>query len=361
MSYNLKQFIKLLFITILYWSLAFSMFVIIRYYAIGAEEGLDDSVISILELISLGSIKGIVVGFFYAIVEFLFDKYMTKNVSLGLILVKKFIIYLILLIFSSTFLLTIAEYQIDINLTNESGWWKTSKLFWIIVGYFTIASSIFQIIKITNEKFGKGKFLNVLVGKYKKPVEEERIFMFIDLQSSTTIAEQLGHFKYSLLIQDCFYDLNRVVNRYNAEIYQYVGDEVVLSWTMKTGLKQTNCIDVFYAFKKRLTKKSEYYKTTYGLNPIFKAGVHGGKLIATEVGTIKKEIAYHGDVINTTSRIQEQCNTYKQEVLISKELALLIDFGAKYTTTPIADLVLKGKEESLKIEAINKTKKIRFN
>ncbi|WP_452222443.1 adenylate/guanylate cyclase domain-containing protein [Lacinutrix salivirga] len=352
MSYNLKQFVKLLLTTTLFWSLAFSIFVIIRYYALGAEEGLDEGVISIFELISLGSIKGVVVGIFYSIVEFLFDKYMTKNIALGLILLLKSIIYLLLLIFSSTFLLTIAEYQIDVNLTNEAGWWKTSKLFWIIVGYFTIVSSIFQIIKIANEKFSKGKFFSLLIGKYKKPIEVERIFMFIDLQSSTAIAEQLGHFKYSQLIQDCFNDLNRVVNRYNAEIYQYVGDEAVLTWPLKTGLKNTNCISVFYAFSNRLNKKQNYYLKNYTLKPVFKAGIHGGKLIATEVGTIKKEIAYHGDVINTTSRIQELCNTYKKQVLISKELALKIDFKGKYTTELIGDLKLKGKEESLKIEAI---------
>jgi adenylate cyclase len=36
-----------------------------------------------------------------------------------------------------------------------------------------------------------------------------------------------------------------------------------------------------------------------------KAGAHVGRVVATEVGTIKSEIVFHGDVVNTTARVQE--------------------------------------------------------
>jgi adenylate cyclase len=60
------------------------------------------------------------------------------------------------------------------------------------------------------EKFGQGVLLSFLLGKYHRPKEEDRIFMFIDLTSSTTYAESLGHLRYSELIQDCFFDLTDV-------------------------------------------------------------------------------------------------------------------------------------------------------
>ena len=66
--------------------------------------------------------------------------------------------------------------------------------------------------------------------------------MFLDLKSSTTHAEQLGHIKYSQLIQDCFYELTEVVTRREAQIYQYVGDEIVLTWPYEKGIKNKSSV-----------------------------------------------------------------------------------------------------------------------
>jgi adenylate cyclase len=207
-------------------------------------------------------------------------------------------------------------------------------------------------MKIANEKFGRGVFLKMLLGRYRKPQEEKRIFMFLDLKSSTTIAEDLGHYKYSQMIQDCFYDLNTIVRKYDAEIYQYVGDEAVLSWTYKRGLKRNNSLELYFAFKERMDTRSGYYQEKYGLVPEFKAGIHGGTLMVTEVGSIKKEIAYHGDVINTTARIQSQCNTYNVNVLISESLLQDMQLPEKYITKNIDDLLLKGKAQTVNIYSV---------
>lgn len=256
------------------------------------------------------------------------------------------------LILSLNYVFPLAEYELNLELTTDKGWWKTSEIFWITVGYFLICSIIFSFIKIANEKFGRGVFFNFLIGKYRKPREEKRIFMFLDLQASTTIAEQIGHYHYSELIQDCFYDLNRIVTKYDAEIYQYVGDEAVLSWKYKTGINNNNCVNLFFHFQNRILKKQKYYMSKYNLVPVFKAGLHGGKLIVTEVGTVKKEIAYHGDVINTSARIQGECNKYNELLLCSNLLIEDLTLSTKYTTEFIGDIELKGKEEKFKISAI---------
>ena len=47
-----------------------------------------------------------------------------------------------------------------------------------------------------SDNLGQGILLNFLIGRYHRPREEERIFMFLDLRSSTTIAEKLGEEKY---------------------------------------------------------------------------------------------------------------------------------------------------------------------
>ena len=60
----------------------------------------------------------------------------------------------------------------------------------------------------------------------------DRAFMFLDLKSSTHLAEKLEHVSYSRLVQDCYAELTVPLIQYNAEVYQYVGDEVVLTWRM---------------------------------------------------------------------------------------------------------------------------------
>ena len=357
MKTNTFFFLRLLLSAISFWIVAFCLFVMIRYYAFATEFGQIvnfDNDIPISQWLEFGIWIGILVGFFYAIVEFLFEKLHLNKLSIGLVLIEKSLIYLLVLIFSTDFIMNLIEHRIDRNLPNESGWWKTSKMFWLVVGYFILSSLIFSFIKIANEKFGKGVFFNFLIGKYRKPREEKRLFMFLDLQASTTIAEQIGHYKYSELIQDCFYDLNQIVTKYNAEIYQYVGDEAVLCWHYKSGLKNNNCVNLFFHFQNRLLKKQKVYLKKYGLVPKFKAGLHGGKLIVTEVGSVKKEIAYHGDVINTTARIQDECNKYGEWLLASEELIQDLDLVPSFQQKFIGNIVLKGKEEASKIYAIHK-------
>ncbi|WP_452597980.1 adenylate/guanylate cyclase domain-containing protein [Pontimicrobium sp. MEBiC01747] len=356
MKNNVLQFLRLLLWAIVFWILALCLFITIRYYAIGElETGIENDISIIQWLFNFGIISGVIVGTFYAIVDFLFDKYVSKKLSIGLVFIQKSIIYLFSLIISITFISRKVEEFGDVNLPNDvSGWWIKSKVFWLIIVYFIICSLVFAFIKIANQKFGKGIFIKLLIGHYKKPREEKRIFMFLDLQASTTIAEQLGHYKYSEFIQECFYDLNIVITKYNADIYQYVGDEAVLSWPYTKGIVKNNCIELFYSFEARLLKKEKQYMQKYGVYPKFKAGVHGGDLIVTEVGTVKKEIAYHGDVINTTARIQGECNKYKQRLLISESLLRDLKLKNNYSTTEIGNIALKGKEEKVTLFTINK-------
>jgi len=200
-----------------------------------------------------------------------------------------------------------------------------------------------------NQKFGPGILLPLVFGKYFKPKEEQRIFMFLDLRSSTTHAEKIGHVLYSEMIQDCFYDLATVVEEHSAEIYQYVGDEAVLTWKMNNGLKNQNCLRIYFAFDNQLKSRADHYNAKYGILPEFKAGVNSGEVVVAEVGEIKKEIAYHGDVLNTAARIQSKCNEYGKNLLLSESLKNLLPQSDDIAFTFIVSEQLRGKIESVNI------------
>ncbi|MEO6347090.1 MAG: adenylate/guanylate cyclase domain-containing protein [Aquaticitalea sp.] len=359
MIFALKQFLRLLFSSIVYWTFVFCFFILIRYYGRNQEQ-VDlvqlSKTISVSEYLMFGVLLGLMVAIVYTIIEFLFDKYLSKVLHLGFIVLIKSIIYLLFLIFSLTLIAFLAEDYINVDFPNQRGWWISNRIFWLVTAYFIICSLLFSFVRLANDKFGKGVILNMLLGRYRKPREVERILMFLDLKSSTTIAEELGHLKYSRFIQDCFYYLNRIVNKHHAEIYQYVGDEAVLSWRMKRGTKNLNCLNLFFEFDDKLKRHSKYYMKKYGVVPEFKAGLHAGKIIIAEVGTIKKELAYHGDVINTTSRIQEQCNEHNESLLISESFLSLLNLTNNYKAISIGKEQLEGKSEELKLFAIHKVK-----
>ena len=218
--------------------------------------------------------------------------------------------------------------------------------------YIWITDFVLTVLRQVNLMLGEGNLNKLIRGKFYTPSEEERIFMFLDLQASTTLAERLGHIKYSTLIQDCFNDLAIVLEN-EAEIYQYVGDEAVLTWPLEKGLKNQNCLEAYFNFAEFLKKRSDYYQEKYDCEPFFKAGLHSGLVTVTEVGKYKKEIAYHGDTINTAARIQGQCNSLKASLLISETLKnqLVLD---GYSYSKKGAVPLKGKQTEITIYSIFK-------
>ncbi|RDC54400.1 adenylate/guanylate cyclase domain-containing protein [Pedobacter chinensis] len=220
---------------------------------------------------------------------------------------------------------------------------------------WSVVVSITQLLLQINSKFGQGIFWNIISGKYNTPKVELKIFMFLDLNSSTTIAEDLGDQKYHELLKDLFIDITNPIIDNRGEIYQYVGDEVVIAWHYKDGISNSSCIKCFFDIKAQLHALSQKYNEKYGFLPTFKAGIHCGKVIAGEVGIIKRDITYSGDVLNTTSRIQSMCKTFNHEVIVSSDLFEELQL-ASFNTVRLGAIKLRGKEKEISlvgVKAIN--------
>ncbi|NQX78260.1 adenylate/guanylate cyclase domain-containing protein [Gilvibacter sp.] len=215
-------------------------------------------------------------------------------------------------------------------------------LIWLFIVLVTL------IIMMVNDRFGPGVFPDYLLGKYFRPKQERRIFMFADIRNATGIAEQLGEARYFNFLKDFFRDIAPAVVRTYGEVYQYVGDEVVLSWKMKRGLKNSNALLCYYLMKELISNKAEKYEAKYGLVPEFKVGYHCGNVMSGELGQIKREIAFSGDVLNTAARIQSSCNSLGVDILASEDFAqLLVKLPEGISEKNLGAHPLKGKSESL--------------
>ncbi len=187
----------------------------------------------------------------------------------------------------------------------------------VILLIFVFQILLLNFILQSIEVMGDYNIIRFLTGKYRTPVLENRAFMFLDLRSSVQHAEKLGNVLYSELIRDCFRELNYLVHKYEAEIYQYVGDEIVLTWQSSVAQHNNNILRMFFAYHQSLQDKSDHYLSKFGFVPEFKAGCNAGEVTAAEIGIIKRDIAYHGDVINTSSRVQDMCNVLHHDLLIT--------------------------------------------
>lgn len=217
---------------------------------------------------------------------------------------------------------------------------------------WSVVVALTQIMLQFNTKFGEGNMWNLVRGKYQTPREEQRIFMFVDLNSSTAIAEKLGDAKYHQLLKEFFADITNPILDNKGEIYQYVGDEVVIAWKYGDGIPYNRCINCFFDMKKAIQQFSKKYMEKYELVPGFKAGIHCGKVVAGEVGIIKRDITFSGDVLNTTSRIQGKCKEFNAEIIASDDLINALPLSGKYSIQFLGSIKLRGKEKDVELSTL---------
>ncbi|MBE2245749.1 MAG: adenylate/guanylate cyclase domain-containing protein [Candidatus Competibacteraceae bacterium] len=200
---------------------------------------------------------------------------------------------------------------------------------------------------------GDGAFRRYVFGKYHIPRKQDMVFMFLDIKSSTKLAEMLGDENYYSLIDDFFHDISEPIIDSDAEIYKYVGDEVIICWPIEKGLAPPTAVDLFFNIKQKIRKRKDHYIARYGVIPEFKAGIHEGSVISALIGDIRKEIVYNGDVLNTTARLQEICNEQQAELLISDSLYHKLKWTGRYTAQSLGVVQLKGKLKPIEVFSIN--------
>ena len=306
------------------------------------------------------SFGSLILGWIFGSIEILFLNKLFVRRSFGIKILIKTIIYIITLcIFLVSLSIVLNSIARNVPLFDPIVFeavsiFFTTFSFWVVIIYMGVVISIMLFFSEVSDNLGQGVLMNFLIGKYHKPREEERIFMFLDMKSSTTIAEKLGHVDYYKLLNEYYADITEAIIQTSGEIYQYVGDEIVVSWKLKNGLQGNNCLRCFFTIKEIFNRVSKKYINEYGLVPGFKAGFHYGKVTTGEIGVVKKEIIFTGDVLNTTARIQSMCNTFDVDILISDDLITNLKIENEYALEEIGECELRGKDEKVKLQTVKK-------
>jgi len=301
-------------------------------------------------------LTGLILGSLFLLIHRITELPEVRKRSFGFIILLKSLLYFLALTICAFIIYQIFA-RFEIVSRAEFRYFADTLLNWKFIGafilYFVVAVFLLNFVIQVNRKFGPGVLFDLIRGKYYHPRQEDLILLFIDLKSSTTIAESLGHERYSQFLRECFHELTPVLLKYNAHVYQYVGDEIVLQWQTEKGLDRLRFVNTYFDFKKRLEDRKNYFLERYGYSPEFKAGCDSGEVTVTEIGDVKREIALHGDVLNTAARLEKKCNEYEEGFLVSENLESQISSSEKYELQFLSNMPLRGKRENVKFFSVS--------
>ncbi len=190
-------------------------------------------------------------------------------------------------------------------------WIKTLILPWEVVVYsFAVGSGINFVLRV-RELLGRDIFVSLLTGRYRKPVR-----------------------------------------RHDGAIDDYIGDAVIITWPLKRGLRDARCVRCVFDIIAEIEKRSALWLGTFGQMPRLRAALHGGEIITAEIGVDHHKIAYFGDTVNTTARLESLCRTLGHPVLISQELATRMTLPDDIRAEYLGDHAVRGRGQPLGVMAL---------
>jgi len=211
---------------------------------------------------------------------------------------------------------------------------------------------VFNLALQVNSILGQGELLKFIVGRYHRPRSEERIFLFLDLVGSTAMAEQLGGVRFFDLLNQVYGDIAEPILEHGGEIHKYVGDEVIVTWTSESGVMGSRCLACALAIEARLASLGDRYRADFSVRPAFRYGLHLGQVMSGELGSVKREIAYVGDPVNTAARLIDVCRETGRSYVASGALLERVPLPPGMAAVPLGPVRLRGKEAALPLFAL---------
>ena len=222
---------------------------------------------------------------------------------------------------------------------------------WTILFSFALGLSIVSGLTL-NRLIGPGVFRNFLLGRYHTPREEERALLFIDLAGSTAIAERIGATRFLELMNEFVHDIGAALEGSGGTIYQYVGDEAIITWRLDETRDLSGAVEVVLRLHARVAARGASYRSRFGVVPSFRAALHAGPVVVGEMGDSKLEIVLLGDTVNTTARIEQSCRELGRDFLASAEALALVTLPPGVESEEMPPVALKGKSRQVRLSAI---------
>ena len=219
---------------------------------------------------------------------------------------------------------------------------------------FALAAGVNLAITLSR-LLGTGILISLFTGRYHNPREEARIVLFLDVKGATRLAERLGDKQFHRFLNRVFFDISDPVAEAGGEIYRYVGDEIIATWTMKRGVREAACLRCVFAIEDALAARRAHYRAEFGTEPQLRGAIHAGALVIGEMGDWKREIVMLGDTMNTAARIEDVCRAKHCDYIASAAVLERIgELPPGMRAESLGPVELPGKNAGISLFALSR-------
>jgi adenylate cyclase len=232
--------------------------------------------------------------------------------------------------------------------------WFVRDLPRILANAFTISLFVGAIFEL--QRLVGGRVLgSFLLGTYHRPKRERRIVMFLDIRSSTALAERMGEVRVHDLVTEFFFDIDEPIAEHGGEVHAYVGDAVIVTWRL-AGDPERNArpLRCFFAIEDRIAELTPVYRREFGVAPRFCAGVHAGPVVVSECGDAKRQIAYFGDTMNVAARLCDHCKAAEEALVVSADLLRNAVVPPGLAVGAETNIALRGRQAPVETHAVKR-------
>lgn len=193
---------------------------------------------------------------------------------------------------------------------------------------------------------GRGNLWRLMIGRYHRPREEARLFLFLDMEGSTAAAEKLGAPRFLELLGSAILDATPPILESRGEIHRYIGDEIVVTWPIA---RADDAVKGAVATIAALDALAPDYVARFGIAPRFRGGLHGGAVAVGEIGDVRREIVYLGDAVNVAKRLEMEAGARRARLLVSGDVvAGLRDAALRARLADLGEIPIAGRAAPLR-------------
>jgi adenylate cyclase len=222
----------------------------------------------------------------------------------------------------------------------------------VAVIFSFVATAVFIFVIQISQIVGGRTLRDWVLGRYHHPRQEDRFFLFVDLAGSTALAERMGPVGVHHFLNRIFLLASDPVDDHSGEVYQYVGDEIVITWTEPDGRHGARPLGCFFAIERALVSASPDFLRDFGVVPRVRGAPHAGPVIVGEVGGRKRDIVFHGDVLNTTARLEQVARERDRRLVASATALERCGDISAYALEDLGAHVLRGRATPVAVYAV---------
>lgn len=173
--------------------------------------------------------------------------------------------------------------------------------------------------------------------------------MFTDIEGFSTVSEQLQPEQLMALLNDYLSQIQRIVNRYNGVISQFIGDGILITFNAANANQDhaSNAVRTALEIERTINP----YMFPGGIRLKTRCGINTGKFVVGAVGSEDRLLfTIHGDEVNIASRLEQLNKKYRTYILAGEGTVAAAD--AAFPFVELGEELIKGRTSLSKVFSI---------